>query len=169
MTKTEESEKTEPRSGRAVVVAGAAGALLIAGYFATGMPGMDHETPGEASMASMASMDPDSMPFVRLDPEGFAARLSRPSAFVVNVHTPYAGELDGTDAFIAFDEIIGDDRLPTDKDAEILLYCQSGRMSDIAANALVDAGYTDVADLRGGMEAWEAAGMPVRREPIPDN
>lgn len=97
----------------------------------------------------------------RAGPEEFAARIGDPAAFLVNVHTPYEGEIAGTDAFIVFDEIAGDPQLPADKDTEVLLYCRSGRMSAIAADTLVEAGYTNVIDLEGGMVAWEAAGMTV--------
>jgi hypothetical protein len=125
MTEVEESDETATRPGRAVIVALVLGAVLIGAYFATGMPGMDHE--GSAGDdRPMASMDHDSMPFTRLDPDAFAARLDRPSAVVVNVHTPYAGEIESTDAFVPYDHIVGDRRLPADKDAEIVLYCRSG-------------------------------------------
>lgn len=144
------------------------GTVLTIGYFAAGMPGMNHGG-APAGDGSMASMDHESMPYMRLDPDAFAARVARPSAFVVNVHTPYAGEIDGTDTFIAFDEIVGDSRLPTDKDAELVLYCQSGRMSQTAAESLVGAGYTNVADLEGGMDAWQDAGMPLRAEAPADD
>lgn len=39
------------------------------------------------------------------------------------------------------------------KDAEILVYCRSGRRSKIAANALVSMGYTNVSDF-GGIIDW---------------
>lgn len=147
MTQVEDHEGTGNRPRRAVVAAVVLGAVMIIGYFAAGMPGMDH---GDATAGdgSMASADHESMPYMRLNPATFAARVERPSAFVVNVHTSYAGEIDGTDAFITFDEIAGDSRLPTDKDAEIVLYCESGRMSQIAAETLVSAGYANVVDVR---------------------
>ncbi len=153
------------RPGKALVVALAVAAVAVGGYFAAGMPGMDHEmsADGAADLAGAESMD--EMPFMSLAPEEFAARIERPASFVVNVHIPYEGELEGTDEFVPFDEIVGDGRLPEAGDAEIVLYCRSGRMSAIAAEALVAAGYTDVVDLEGGMEAWEAAGMPVRSMP----
>ena len=40
-----------------------------------------------------------------------------------------------------------------DKDAEILVYCRSGRRSAIAANALINRGYTNVLDF-GGINDW---------------
>ncbi len=135
--------------------------LLIAGYFALGMPGMDHSsTSGADSGSAMSSMDHAS--FTRMDSDAFAARTAGPSTFVVNVHTPYDGEIDGTDAFIAYERVLDDVRLPANKDAEILLYCRTGRMSGIAAEELVEAGYTNVSHLEGGMDAWRADGRTVR-------
>lgn len=104
--------------------------------------------------------------YLRVQPAELAAMLRAKDFSLVNVHVPYAGEIDPTDAFIPFDTIaarLAD--LPA-KDQPIVLYCQTGRMSAIAAETLVRAGYTDVWDLGGGMEAWTAAGLPlVQRAP----
>ncbi|MFN2290990.1 MAG: rhodanese-like domain-containing protein [Anaerolineae bacterium] len=77
---------------------------------------------------------------------------------LVNVHIPYEGELPQTDLLIPYNEI-GDhlDELPA-KDAPIVLYCRSGSMSTTAAEILADEGYTNVMELDGGFNAWEAAG-----------
>ena len=80
----------------------------------------------------------------------------------VNVHIPFEGDIHDTDLSVAYDEISQHlDQLPEDKNAKIVLYCRSGRMSSIAAEELVKAGYTDVYNLAGGFNAWEAAGLPV--------
>ena len=46
--------------------------------------------------------------------------------------------------------------LPFEKDAEILVYCRSGRRSAEAAGKLAEMGYTNVADF-GGIQNWPEA------------
>ena len=77
----------------------------------------------------------------------------------INVHVPYAGEIEQTDAFVPFDLVeqnIGS--FPADKDAKIVVYCRSGGMSAVSARELVRLGYTNVWNLDGGMNAWSASG-----------
>lgn len=47
-----------------------------------------------------------------------------------------------------------------DPKKDVVVYCQSGRRSAMAAKQLRDAGFT-VHDLDGGITAWKAAGKPV--------
>ena len=103
--------------------------------------------------------------FARLDPAAFAERMNDGKAALINVHIPYEGEIEKTDAFIPYDRILDDHRLPKDKNSEILLYCRTGRMSEEAGNALHNAGYTNLAHLEGGMRGWEAAGHKLIQNP----
>ena len=48
----------------------------------------------------------------------------------------------------------------------ILLICQSGRRSQLAAEALAEKGYRNLASVAGGTVAWEAAGLPMSRSGI---
>jgi molybdopterin/thiamine biosynthesis adenylyltransferase/rhodanese-related sulfurtransferase len=48
-----------------------------------------------------------------------------------------------------------------DRDADILLICQSGRRSQFAAEALLAKGYRNVASVDGGTQAWSLAGLPM--------
>lgn len=88
--------------------------------------------------------------------------LERKDFFFVNVHIPYQGEIAKTDAFIPYDKVEQQlNRLPPQKDAKVVLYCMSDRMSTIAAETLVRLGYTNVLNLRGGMVEWRRQGFPL--------
>lgn len=51
--------------------------------------------------------------------------------------------------------------LPARKDAEIVVYCRSGRRSALAQASLQKLGYTRVAHLEGDYIGWQAANRPV--------
>ncbi len=114
---------------------------------------------GARPVASAIS-EPDHL----LSPAELEEMLADKDFFFVNTHIPYEGEIEQTDAFIPYDQIEENlALLPADRDAEIVLYCRSGRMSAIAADTLESLGYTNVWDLEGGMIAWEEAGLPLER------
>jgi rhodanese-related sulfurtransferase len=46
-------------------------------------------------------------------------------------------------------------------DSEVILICDQGYSSILAAASLVDLGFRRAADVIGGFEAWCAAGLPV--------
>lgn len=98
-----------------------------------------------------------------ISPTQLAEMLKSKDFTFINTHMPYEGEIEQTDAFIAFEENgpqrVGD--YPEDKKAKIVLYCRSGRMSTIVATELAEAGYTNVWNLDGGMIAWEKAGYEL--------
>ncbi|HEY0035076.1 MAG TPA: rhodanese-like domain-containing protein, partial [Longimicrobium sp.] len=45
----------------------------------------------------------------------------------------------------------------------VVLQCQGGARSAIAASLLQARGITDVINLTGGYQAWHAAGLPVQK------
>jgi len=53
--------------------------------------------------------------------------------------------------------------LPEDKSTRIVTYCGTGYRCLLAMMMLRAYGYTDVLNLVGGLEAWQAAGYPVAR------
>jgi sulfur-carrier protein adenylyltransferase/sulfurtransferase len=47
-----------------------------------------------------------------------------------------------------------------DRDAPVVLYCAGGIRSLFAATTLEEMGYTNVASMAGGFQAWKGAGLP---------
>ncbi|MGQ0602074.1 MAG: rhodanese-like domain-containing protein [Anaerolineales bacterium] len=118
------------------------------------------------SGAVSAPIKVDGGAYTNVAPSELSEMLKHKDFLFVNTHIPYEGELEQTDAFIAFEEN-GPQRVseyPADRSAKIVLYCRSGRMSAIVANELMKAGYTNVWNLDGGMIEWEKAGYTVIRK-----
>ncbi len=54
-----------------------------------------------------------------------------------------------------------DPRLSQDLDATLVVVCDEGYQSSLAAATLQDLGFAHATDLAGGFQAWRAAGLPV--------
>ena len=90
--------------------------------------------------------------------------LANKDFIFINVHIPFEGNIANTDLSIPYNEIDQNlEQLPADKNAKIVLYCRSDRMSRMAAETLVSLGYTNVWNLDGGMVIWEQAGLPLEQ------
>jgi rhodanese-related sulfurtransferase len=72
------------------------------------------------------------------------------------------GFIPGTDLNIDFREIQARHRdIGAQLEDHLVVYCQSGYRSNIAAETLADLGYRHVYNVTGSMNAWLAAGFPV--------
>jgi len=94
--------------------------------------------------------------YVTLTPEAAKARLDAGAdVILLDVRTQEEynqGHIPGA-VCLPNEDILPDLPVPFDKDAEILVYCRSGRRSAEAAEKLADMGYTNVADF-GGIQDW---------------
>ena len=87
-----------------------------------------------------------------------------PAPTLIDVRTPqeYAeGHLEGAELvdFNAADfrEMIA----AYPRDASYVIYCRSGNRSEGARRIMDELGFTDVADIDGGILAWTQAGLPL--------
>lgn len=139
------------RRSRSLAVGAVLVAVLAGVWWAT-------RGPGEAGTAA----PPGTADLQNLSPAELGAKLKSKDFLLVNVHVPYEGRIPGTDLEIPYDQVERQaSRLPQDKNAPIVLYCMSGRMSEIAGQSLIRMGYRNVSHLAGGMLAWNRAGLPL--------
>ena len=102
--------------------------------------------------------------YTNIDSLQLNSMLQNKDFVFVNVHIPFAGDIPNTDLSIPYNQITETQylsQLPSDKNRTIILYCRSGRMSQIAAEELVSLGYTDIWNLKNGMVEWEQAGYTI--------
>jgi rhodanese-related sulfurtransferase len=114
----------------------------------------------------------------RLEPDA-AYRAQRDGAILVDIR-PVAQRVAGgeiPDAIVVERNVLewrfdpaSDARLPiADRyDLPVIVYCEEGYTSSLAAAALQDLGLFRATDLVGGISAWRAAGLPVTPGRVPD-
>jgi rhodanese-related sulfurtransferase len=114
----------------------------------------------------VAEDDETSMPFTDVTPEQAQELIAR-GALVVDVRQPYEwiqghipkAELVPLDGIYLFGKAVAE----YPKDQEIILVCEMGQRSVVAAEIALVAGFTQVYNLAGGMSAWRAKRLPLAR------
>ena len=102
--------------------------------------------------------------YQNVTPDELNTMLKDKDFVFANVHIPFEGNIASTDVSIPYNEIEQNlSQLPSDKNAKIVLYCRSGRMSSIAAEKLISLGYANIWNLEGGMVGWEQAGYDIEK------
>lgn len=94
-----------------------------------------------------------------------APSMSQKGFILIDVRSPEehaTGFIPGTDMNIDYRDIQARHRdIGAQLDDHVVVYCKSGRRSNIAAETLADLGYRHVYDVSGSMNAWLEAGFPV--------
>lgn len=131
-----------------------------------------------AALSSTLNTTPTTLPGARVVDVKEVVQLREKGVLVVdarNTEEYFAGRVPGA-VWIPYNEIsakeVGFDpkedtfdlaRLPPNKDAQIVLYCDGTPCwkSYKAAHAAVAQGYRNILWFRGGFPAWKAAGLPI--------
>jgi len=83
---------------------------------------------------------------------------------ILDVRTPEefdAGHIEGAIMIDFYAEDFAEQLAQLDPDVPYLLYCNSGNRSGKTVPILDELGFTDVADVDGGIQAWAGAGLPI--------
>ncbi len=107
-----------------------------------------------AATDGLASVD-------QLDPADVATRNHRTVIDVRGAAEWDEGHIPNARHLFLGDLAESSDDLP--RDLPIALHCQGGTRASIAASMLQAKGFTNVATLKGGMDAWNAAHLPIER------
>lgn len=108
------------------------------------------------------------MPIRHLSPAAALACL-RAGALLIDVRGEHERALGMADGAHEIDRMLLEANPVTvlpDRDGEILLICQRGQRSQQLALVLQEQGYSNVASVVGGTEAWHAAGLPMQNADI---
>lgn len=96
--------------------------------------------------------------FKGLTSQELSDMLRKKDFSLIDVHIPEQVHIPGTDYMIPYNDIDTLVSALPDKNAKVVLYCRSGSMSKIAAEALAEKGYVNVFNLTNGMNEWLVEG-----------
>lgn len=102
-----------------------------------------------------------------LAPKEFEEKFQQtPAAVLLDVRRPEEVETEtlAQAEHIVFDEAFAN-KLDTLKNTPLFVYCAGGKRSAKAAKILRDKGYTQVYELKGGLNEWKAEGLPLVKGP----
>ncbi len=88
-----------------------------------------------------------------------------PAVQIIDVRTPeefQSGYIEGAINLNIQDDRFSEQILQLDKSKPVMVYCAKGGRSARAAAQLKEAGFQEVYDLPGGMEAWLSAGKKTK-------
>ncbi|MCL2707145.1 MAG: rhodanese-like domain-containing protein [Dehalococcoidia bacterium] len=143
--------------------------VLTIALMMTGACTPSSQPSSQASSSSTGTGTPvnvDGGTYWKLTPSQFRALTRSAGTFLVNVDNGYSGEIAETDLFLRADQAPDSlDLFPSDKDTRIAIYCSTAKNSPAVAAALVQAGYSNVFELEGGLVAWVQQGYPAINNP----
>jgi rhodanese-related sulfurtransferase/glyoxylase-like metal-dependent hydrolase (beta-lactamase superfamily II) len=145
--------ENEAAAQRAILALAVVGYTAVAGYLANGMPswiaaGLPVATLAQVNARELAARREID---ARLQVLDVRERDEWEAGHIVGaLHIPFAAVAGQLDAL--------------DHERPIAVICAGGERSTIAASVLQARGLSDVMNVRGGMGAWHAAGLPTTQE-----
>jgi rhodanese-related sulfurtransferase len=147
---------------RWIGVAVAVAAVVVVAVLGVGLLNGSPKGSADTASAEGTTVQANGGHWTNITPDRLATMLGHKDFTLLNVKTPYSGEIDGTDLYIPYDQVAARAaELPADKAAKVVVYCRSGHESAMAAQSLIDLGYTNIDNLDGGMTAWTASGRQL--------
>ena len=142
----------------------AALALIASLALATGCSGGATTDTAEAAPPAADAADAAGIRLVTAQ-EGAAIQADPPEGLVVlDVRTPEEfaeGHLEGAVMIDFYRDDFADQLAELDPDVPYLLYCRSGNRSGQTTAIMGQLGFTDVADVDGGIVSWAQSGLPI--------
>ena len=139
--------------------------LLLALAVGFTLPALSAEKVDKALLTSAEKML-STMPadFYQIDPAAAQQQIENAKPFILDVRETAEmakGKIAGSTNIPIRDLPKMIAKLPDNKTAPILIYCQVGYRGGIGMTVLRMWGYTNVRNIKGGLDAWEKAGLPV--------
>ena len=99
-----------------------------------------------------------------LDANAFSQKTSEPGVVILDVRTPFefmVGHIQGAINIDVESPTFESEIAKLDKSATYTVYCQSGRRSGIAVEAMGNLGFNSLFNLTNGIADWQANNLPV--------
>jgi rhodanese-related sulfurtransferase len=141
-------------------------ALLLA--FAAGIVAPASSADIDKALLAAAEKTLSTMPadFYQVEPAAAKEQIENAKPFLLDVREAKEvanGKIKGAVHIAIRDLPKMLDKLPANKTAPILTYCAIGYRGGMATIVLRMWGYTNVRTIKGGLTAWEKAGLPVEK------
>ncbi len=120
-----------------------------------------------AAIIVLIPSTPDSSQFSHITPQSFTQKLNSKEYILLDIRTQdefNSGHIKGAKEIDYYQTQSFSNYLDSlDKNKKYLIYCHTGRRSNLALQIFKDKGFTNVSDLQGGFNAWLAAGLPIEK------
>lgn len=142
-------------------------AALVAGILVAGCSSSDSATTAAKTTDEVSEASDTNAAGIRLvsAADGAAIQTNPPQDLVIlDVRTPEEfaeGHLEGAIMIDFYRDDFSEQLAELDPDVPYLLYCRSGNRSGQTTAILNDLGFSDVADIDGGILSWTDAGLPT--------